>query len=45
MRRGRRGFTLAELIVAGVIVALLAAATAGVVSTLVRSQRSAGARR
>jgi type II secretion system protein J len=42
---GRRGFTLAELIVAGVIVALLAAATAGVVSTLVRSQRSAGARR
>lgn len=40
-----RGFTLAELIVAGVIVALLAAATAGVVSTLVRSQRSAGARR
>lgn len=41
----RRGFTLAELIVAGVIVALLAAATAGVISTLVRAQRSAGARR
>lgn len=43
--RSRRGFTLAELIVAGVIIALLAAATAGVVSTLVRSQRSSGARR
>jgi type II secretion system protein J len=45
MTRTTRGFTLAEVIVAGVIVALLAAATAGVVSTLMRAQRSAGARR
>lgn len=41
----RQGFTLAEMIVAGIIIALLAAATAGVIATLVRAQRSAGARR
>lgn len=46
-RRGprRRAFTLTEVIVAGVIVALLASATAGVISTLSRAQRAAGARR
>ncbi len=41
----RRGFTLTEVIVAGVIVALLASATAGVIATLTRAQRAAGARR
>lgn len=47
-RAGRamvRGFTLAELIAAGVIVALLAAAVMGSISSLSRSQRSSQARR
>ena len=45
MTRSTRAFTLAEMIVAGIVIALLAAATAGVISTLMRAQRSAGARR